>query len=729
MGKSVLGAGLVTVDHVFISKSNRGTRRGYTYLGSTGGGSVSNTLCMLSLLGNKTYVFGIVGNDYPERIVNSDFAKFNVDSSLLISRGSPKDPRKTRQYSHIVYPKGKHSFKQKCLRCGEPFPREFQMTAADLAEKARAIARKVDVVHIDRANRATKELVRIAIDNQHYVSFDVGFGSYGKYRKTVSEILELSTLVKISEPIFKVHIGATGDEGIRLWWKKYPENKYLLVTRGERGVYGSATIESEKKIFDLKAIQCEHLRDCAGSGDIFTAVAINNLLLGRPLSDEKKLHNYLGLAQALASLNCSLYGARSLQFLFRNQGISYKRIMDIAKRIFEEGKSGNSLLPLIGLRDRDRFHNPSRLAPFNVCPVCGAPLSARSASRMGKEIHVEHVDLKGVPWCMVEGFLVGKNQRSKLDLLTDAPSIFIGSGGSLSASAFGEQLVLRMIGRTAMALPPFEFEGLKSLREDTNVWLLSYGGSNPDIMGAAMNVAKLGITNCIVLTGARTSELTKFAEDNSWHTIFLRAEERGFVSTMGMLTMMSALTGIFGPEKEIEEIGEFFNESNLRRILKSADRTSMEIATRFSDRIDSTHIIALGSGWGWPALVDFESKIVEGGVCTIEISEIKNFTHGRYINALSHRQNRHFILFSSPLEDELVFFFDKKLKRYFPQRLDVLRTDLPDVRGALDLVIQSMLLAFRLGEKTARNLLKPKYPPEARGLYGWEPSSRRTKKK
>jgi len=329
---------------------------------------------------------------------------------------------------------------------------------------------------------------------------------------------------------------------------------------------------------------------------------------------------------------------------------------------------------------------------------------------------------------MINGFFVGKSYRSALSDVTQAPTIFVGSGGSLSASAFGEQLVLRTIGRTAKALPPFEFEGLKHLQEDTVVWLLSYGGSNPDIMGAAVRVAELGIKNCVVLTGARNSKLVKFAKDRSWRTVFLRAEERGFVSTIGMLAMISALTGIFGPDKEIDEIAKFFNENNLRRLVKNADRTSIEIAAEFPDRIDSAHIIALGSGWGWPALVDFESKIVESGVCTIEISEIKNFTHGRYINALYHRQNRHFILFSSLLEAELAAFLNKKLKRYFPQRFDILRTDFPEVKGALDLVIQAMYLVFRLAEKAARNPLKPKYPPEARGLYGWEPASRKSKK-
>ena len=720
MRKSVLGAGLVAVDHVFMSK-----RRGsYTYLGSSGGGSVSNTLCMLSLLGCKTYIFGVVGNDYPQLIVESDFAKFGVDHRSLVSKGGPKDLKQTRQFSHVVYTNtGRHAFRKKCLWCKQPFPRDIQMIKEDLDDRTRGIASKADVVHIDRANEATKDLATIAVKNQHQVSFDLGFESYGPYQKRTSEILELSTLVTINEPVFAKHIGAEKEEGIRLWWERYPDNRYLLVTCGRTGIYGFATIGSEKRPFKLKAIPCDHFRDSAGAGDILTALAIHSLLLGPPPSDVHDLQVSLSRGQALASLNCSLYGARSLQFVFLDQSIRPRRIITWADEILKIGRSGNSFFPLIGLRQGNQFANPSRLAPFRVCKVCGMPLTRRSASLIRKR-SIGHVNLDFIPWTMIDGFYVGRNYRSTLTRLTRAPNIFVGSGGSLSASAFGEQLVLRIQGRPAKALPPFEFEGFENLHEDTVVWLLSYGGDNPDIMGAAMNAAKLGVRNCIVLTGARKSRLAEFAEGHSWHTVFLRAEERGFVSTVGMLAMISALVGILATDGKIDEMVQFFNEINLYNIVKNADRASQEISANFSNNIGSDHIVALASGWGWPAMVDFESKIVEGGICTIEISEIKNFTHGRYINALYHRKNRHFILFSSPSESELVSFFHRKLRRYFPRRLDIVRTDLPDIQGALDLIIQAISLAFRLGEKEGRNLLRPRYPPEARGLYGWEPSLR-----
>lgn len=599
------------------------------------------------------------------------------------------------------------------------------MTKSDLSEKAKQVASEVDVLHVDRANKTTEELAKIAVQNKHLVSFDVGFESYGPYRKRISKMIEIAPLVKITEPVFEKHIGAKDEDGIRLWWKTYPNNKYLIVTRGEKGIYGFAEIEAEKRTFRLDAIPCEHPRDSAGAGDILTALAVHTFLLKNRTTSENELHANLDLGQALASLSCSLYGARSLQFLFLNQGLSSQHIMDWANKISMAKKSGNSLFPLIGLRDRDRFNNPSRLAPFRVCQVCGSPLSVRSKSRTKSETYLGKMSLDFIPWTMINGFFVGKASRFLVRADPPSPMIFVGSGGSLSASVFGEQLALRMLGRTAKAIPPFEFEGIEKLDENTIVWLLSYGGANPDIMGAALKAAKLAFKNCVVLTGSLNSALAKFAKDHSWTTIFLRAEERGFVSTIGMLAMVSALTALLTPDDKINEVASFFKEDNLYRLTRNADRMSMGAAANFSNRPESTHIIALGSGWGWPALIDFESKIVEGGVCTIEMSEMKNFTHGRYINALYHRQNRHFVLFESPQESELVAFFKKRLRRYFPQRLDVLRSDLPDVRGSLDLIIQSMFLAFRLGEKSGRNLLRPKYPPEARGLYGWEPASRK----
>jgi hypothetical protein len=189
-----------------------------------------------------------------------------------------------------------------------------------------------------------------------------------------------------------------------------------------------------------------------------------------------------------------------------------------------------------------------------------------------------------------------------------------------------------------------------------------------------------------------------------------------------MLAMVSALGGVLGSEKEGKELAEFLDQDSLYNMFSSADRLAKERASKFPEQIDSLHLVTLGSGWGWPAVVDFESKIVEGGVCTVEVSELKNYAHGRYINAFYHRRNRHFILFRTPEDAELVAFFRERLKRYFD--ITILATMQTGISGALELLVNELFLASYLGKKVGRDLSRPKYPREARGLYGWRPSER-----
>ncbi len=59
----VLGTGLMAIDHIWYVQGNSLKNSKPEYLGSSGGGSVGNTLCMLSLLGHKTSSFGVIGND------------------------------------------------------------------------------------------------------------------------------------------------------------------------------------------------------------------------------------------------------------------------------------------------------------------------------------------------------------------------------------------------------------------------------------------------------------------------------------------------------------------------------------------------------------------------------------------------------------------------------------------------------------------------------------------
>lgn len=332
--------------------------------------------------------------------------------------------------------------------------------------------------------------------------------------------------------------------------------------------------------------------------------------------------------------------------------------------------------------------------------------------------------LIGVPWTMKSSFETIKAYRESLSELINRNAILVGSGGSFTASTFGEFIYLKGRGKVAKAVTPYELEGWEKVPEDSCVWLISHGGSNTDILGVALRLMKLNYENCIVFTGNKNSKLADLARQNQWKTIFVQSQERNFVSTIGLLSQVSALCGLLATEGQLKDLEDYFEYENLVKQFNSSLRETRSIAEKIVRRfgkIEDVHIIGFARGWGWPALIDLESKIVEGGICTIEMSELKNYTHGRWIN-LFGRRNRCVLLIRTPEDAELIEYLSYVFRK---MPIFVIRTDRNGIVGTVDLFIKTLLLTHYLGQKAKRNILKPKFPVEGRGLYSWEPQCRR----
>jgi fructoselysine-6-P-deglycase FrlB-like protein len=60
-----------------------------------------------------------------------------------------------------------------------------------------------------------------------------------------------------------------------------------------------------------------------------------------------------------------------------------------------------------------------------------------------------------------------------------------------------------------------------------------------------------------------------------------------------------------------------------------------------------SHTVVLATGWAYPCAMDFEAKCVEGGIGRVELTEAKNFTHGRFVNSFNRQQDTSLVLFST----------------------------------------------------------------------------------
>ena len=722
----IFGVGLMCVDHIFLSPSRRIRQKNLEYLGSSGGGSVGNTLCMLSVLGHRTQAFGVIGNDQTGVLIKHDLSTFEVDAKRLVMRGGLKDLRQSRQFCHIIYPDGKHTNKTVCPKCGVPFRREIQFGEDDLCSEVVDNSRHSDLIHIDRANKGSVGLAGACREGGGMVAFDYTYDTRQQGSRWINEILATSDMVKVSEGVFKKRMGEISSESLALWQEQFPNMKFLFVTRADSGVVGFGSLRTGKRLrFDREAIACEHLRDSAGAGDIFTAAAISEILLrAGSIQDPEELNHRIDVCQSLASLSCTVYGARTLQRFLRAGRLSRKEILENAETVVKLGKVGNSISPKLGLPPP--LSQPFRFEPSASCGICGSYRGTRERPKRSIRPDFISNELGKSPPAMNHAYEMGmtarKTQMGKyLSEARERPIILVGSGGSLVAASFGEQLVLRSLGLPGKAIAPFEFTNLPAMDARTGVVLLSYGGENSDILAAAERVVELGMERVIVVTGSPSSKLAKLAKKNKWAVVELLREVRGFVATAGMLSMVSALASILTPDGVASELSSWFSLDSLYKTFSDAEKRAVSEVRKFPEgqSIASRHLIALGSGWGWPAATDLESKVVEAGVCTIEISELKNFTHGRYISAFHHSRNRDFILFGTPDDSELVDYLVSKLKRYF--NIAVFDTPHEGIRGSLDLLVQELYFAHHLTKRAGKSLTSPKYPPQARGLYGWQP--------
>lgn len=729
MTKSVLGAGMVAVDHIFLSSKNRGDAKP-EYMGSSGGGTIPNTMCLLSLLGYKTHIFGLVGNDLGEKIVKEELRLFGVDHDNLVKREECKRIISTRQFSHLILPNGFHSFKKQCLSCKASFDREYQISKSDLTERAKRAeirAEQVDLLILDRANKATLELARKAKINKRKIAYDLSFTSYGKYRERTESILRLCNLVKINRKTFQRIMGTADNTAIMQWRENYPDTDYLIVTDGANGVFGFANVNSEKAIFRRKAIRCDHVRDASGAGDILFGMVVSEVLLGEPLTSLSDFEARIDRGQALASLNCALYGARALQRVYLNQKVSPEEILESANCIIDKGSSGNSFSPRIGLPKPTL--PPYKLANRTECKICGGFSNLRRELSKPTSTLFSMRDsesLTRLPWTMRCSFNTGKTYRNTISDLIGKSALMVGSGGSFTASNFGEALYLHSLGKLSKAMTPYEFEGLKTIDNETVVWFISHGGGNTDILGAALHAQNLNHCQCVILTGNKNSKLAEIAKDNNWIRILVPSEERDFVSVIGLLSQLSALCGLLATNEELKSLEIFFSDDNIRKRFSSSMREMQRIAYDMAlnpQTVGNMHIVAFARGWGWPALVDLESKIVEGGICTIEMSELKNFTHGRYIN-LFDRPNRRAVLLETPKDKELVEYLYKRFQKGNVPAF-VLGTEEVGVIGAVDLSIKTLFLTWYLGQIAKKYILRPHFPFQAKGLYSWEPSDRK----
>ena len=120
-------------------------------------------------------------------------------------------------------------------------------------------------------------------------------------------------------------------------------------------------------------------------------------------------------------------------------------------------------------------------------------------------------------------------------------------------------------------------------------------------------------------------------------------------------------------------------------------------------------------GWGEPAALDFESKIVESGIATCAVSDYRNFCHGRFILPCNHSgdekneevPNASVVVMimtprESPFANRILDFLPDKCKKI------ILDTFAKGAEASLELMLKASYLA---GYIAVQNKINPQRTP------------------
>ena len=213
-----------------------------------GGGPAANSTAGAAALGLSAAFAGTVGDDADGRMILADFARQNVDTSMVKVR-----PGATSAIAYLWIEE--KSGARSCAWTREGLD---ELAADEIDAEAVAGAK---VLHLDGHNAAGAiAAARVAREAGVLVNYDAG-----THRDGMHELLALADLLICSEEfILKLTGLADAEEAVRQVWAKY-KPKVCGATMGARG----SMCFDGKDFVRCPAFKVEKVVDTTGCGDLF----------------------------------------------------------------------------------------------------------------------------------------------------------------------------------------------------------------------------------------------------------------------------------------------------------------------------------------------------------------------------------------------------------------------------------------------------------------------------
>lgn len=282
------------------------------------------------------------------------------------------------------------------------------------------------------------------------------------------------------------------------------------------------------------------------------------------------------------------------------------------------------------------------------------------------------------------------------------PRIFLGSGGSLSAANLAMQLSVEH-GIVAAAMTPYQYIFSAWSKLPAKVFLFSAGGRNVDAINAYKTAHDNQYQQFGVLLMCSPSllenQMTEDGESNAF--VYKLQNGDGFLATNSLLAFYSLLFRIYRHDDvslvdwtSFDSIGDSLKEFIGYTYSLDTDEWNELDAALYNAR-ETDRFYVLYSPDSMPVAIDLESRFSEGSVGCLQISDYRNFAHGRF-NWFHQRKGQTAIIALVTPESEKMA---NTLLAELPEDIPVMRlcTDKVGSAGTIDLLLKGMYLSKYLG--------------------------------
>ena len=299
----------------------------------------------------------------------------------------------------------------------------------------------------------------------------------------------------------------------------------------------------------------------------------------------------------------------------------------------------------------------------------------------------------------------------------DVPLYCVGSGGFGLSMRFCALLYSANKGMAQAVTPLLMNHVSDKTLKSCKVLLYSKGGSQVDTGFLCERMMKINPKGLCGIGGYSTTskDKNKMIEDirkvsENWN-LFNWKSSKEFVSFTSSLRSCALIYHTFTGELPLDRLNiDSYLKNNYIYCYKNGSRQALP------ELKDIKTFICLYGGWGEPVAYAFESMMTEAGIANVQLCDLRNWCHGRFIFLSNHIEDSVIVLLLSPREKQYAErLFDAreyhdKDKKIFPDKIltCIVETEFDEPLATLDLAIKNSILINDIANAHGVKITDPK---------------------